>query len=85
MACRTWTVAEPKLTVDDVMALVSEYGQCRWSEGSSGATFLDRMGERRSREEAADLYQQIRNAIGDLLAHGVPGTFNDQPEEPRNG
>jgi hypothetical protein len=50
---------EQKHTVAGLLALVSEYGQCRWSEGSSGATHLDRMGERRSREEAYDLYQQI--------------------------
>jgi hypothetical protein len=59
-------------TVAELMELVSEFGQCRWSEGSSGATYLDRVGERRSREEAADLYQQI-GAYAARLAAGVKG------------
>lgn len=54
--------------IEAVMELVSEYGQCRWSEGSSGATYLDRAGERRSREEAAELYAQIKQEVRALLS-----------------
>lgn len=64
---------EMNATVEQLMELESEYGQCRWSEGSSGATFLDRMGEKRSREEAADLYQQIKAYAAKLSADGVEG------------
>jgi hypothetical protein len=64
-------VADAKHTVAGLMELVSEYGQCRWSEGSSGATYLDRMGERRSREEAADLYKQIETYAAQLNHAGV--------------
>lgn len=59
-------------TVAGLMELVSEFGQCRWSEGSSGATYLDRVGERRSREEAADLYKQIE-VYAAKLGSGVDG------------
>lgn len=59
-------------TVEGLMALVSEYGQCRWSEGSAGATYLDRMGESRSREEAADLYKEIEAYAAKLSALPPP-------------
>jgi hypothetical protein len=55
-------------TVAGLMELVSEYGQCRWSEGSSGATYFDPLGERRSREEAADLYKQIEECVVKLAS-----------------
>lgn len=70
--------AEQQHTVAGLMELVSEYGQCRWSEGSSGATYLDRSGERRSREEAADLYQQIRTYAVGLAAGVVTGGEGQQ-------
>lgn len=48
------------VSVEGLMEMVSEFGQCRWSEALSGAPYLDRVGERRSREEAAELYISIR-------------------------
>jgi hypothetical protein len=63
-------MADAQHTVAGLMELVSEYGHSRWSEGSSGATHLDRVGERRMREEAFDLYKQIE-AYAAALAHGV--------------
>lgn len=59
-------------SIEGLMALVSEYGQCRWSEGSSGATHLDGLGERRSREEAAALYKQIENYAAHLQQRPLP-------------
>lgn len=72
-------MAEAQNTVAGLMELVSEFGQCRWSEGSSGATYLDPIGERRSREEAADLYREIE-AYAAKLAHGVAPSQGGQPE-----
>lgn len=70
------------LTVAGLMELVSEYGQCRWSEGSSGATYLDPLGERRSREEAADLYKQIEEYAARLATPSVVGVDAAQPLSP---
>lgn len=64
-------MADKQHTVAGLMGLVSEFGQCRWSEGAAGATYLDRAGERRSREEAADLYKEIEAYAARLAADGV--------------
>lgn len=59
-------------SIEGLMALISEYGHCRWSEGSSSATHLDHMGEQRSREEAADLYKQIESYAAHLQQRPLP-------------
>lgn len=73
---------EEQPSVEKLMALVSEYGQCRWSEGSSGATHLDRMGEKRSREEAADLYAQIERMAAHLQQRPLTGRERDETKRP---
>lgn len=66
------TEQSDKPSVDGLMNLVGEFGQMRWSEGSTGATYLDRAGERRAREEAADTYVEIRAYAERLAALAGP-------------
>lgn len=59
-------------SIEGLMQLVAEYGQARWSEGGSAATYLDRATERHRREEAADLSKEIRAYAADLLEAPAP-------------
>jgi hypothetical protein len=69
------TAASPQPA--EIMALVSEYGQTRWSEGSYGATYRAPLQERRDREEAFKLYAQIEAAVAALAA--VPAAAQEPP------
>ena len=57
-------------TTEGLMQLVSEFGQCRWSEGTYGASFIAKGQERGQREEAAKLYEEIRSYATALCQQG---------------